>query len=972
MKNISLRKILVLYTFLIFMLPILIIGIGSIVITTIYLKNNVKENHNSFLNVIEKNIKDFFKNCEKDLLLLSFYIKERQFFSNYATNMIDVGNFEKILLLDKNGIIKDIYPSNFKDFIGFDYSNEKSIKFAIDKKDYSIDLIRYSFLNDKPSLIIAMPVIENDKIIGVVAGIVKFNKLRNNILELKECCAKMEFIITDRDGTVILHPDMQKMEQIETIDYIKDLRENVFNLVRIENDFYFVKYKIIKKINWIVVTLQNYNFIIALFNKISFLFLINILVGIVITIIALIVGAALIIKPIYSISYKTSLVSHGKYNIEKENYIIEELNSLSINLNKMVKKISQREEELRISENKYRKLIENSLDFIFKLDKKFNFTFISSSIENLLGYSSEEFKSNFKNILVKNRMNIISRRKIKDIFRTKLVPDPFNLELIHKNGYHIVLELQVAPIIENDNVIEVQGIARDITSRFYAEQQVIYLKNYLLNLIETMPSALITLDLDGRVTNLNSNALKIINRPKEEILGKILWKIEERFLKYLSYFNYVIEKNKMIEFREEETYENGEVKFFNVVFFPLKWEDSMVIGLRIDDVTHIEKTQMQLREVQKLETIGTIASGLSHDFNNILGAILGALRVIEERTKDKRSINCSLLNEDLETIKEASKKATHIVQQLMNFSRKQNIKFEVIDLNSEIKNVINIFSKSLGNKDIKIIFEDLKEPVWIEGNSTLIEQMILNLLLNARDAIATSGKVTINLKKVSHHEIKDLIENSDKKEFIEISIADTGKGIADDLKKKIFTPLFTTKKKGDGTGLGLSMVYNIVKNHKGYITFESKLNEGTVFYIYLPSVDIHNDKEILNIKKGGHGILIIDDDQYIRYTTEQILKECGYIVWSASNGEEALKILKENSGIDLILFDLIMPGLSGKELAKEILNLNKNYKILLTSGTKNDTTYFELENMGIRDFILKPFTFEEIAETIYNLLNKNI
>ncbi len=981
MKNISIKKILLIYTFIIFFVPILIIGIGSLFLTTLHLKDQIKSSCDSFLNVIEKDLKYFIRERETNLFFVASLYKKykiNEFWEFYIEkDFIDDGNFDTIFILNNKGIITNIFPTKMNHLIGLDYSNESVIKKVITENEMSISLIRYSFFNEKPSLLIAIPVFDSrDQLIAIVAGIIKFSKLKNNLLELKKCCANMEFIITDKSGTVLMHPDKQKMEQIETLDYLSKLKENVINFIQIENNFYFIKYKVIKKTEWLLLVLQDYNFVVSLFYKIFVLFFINILVGIIFAIISVIFGTYLISKPIYSLSYQTSQVSHTtNYNIKREEYFITELNSLSINLNKMIKRIAKREEELRISEAKYRKLIENSADFFFKVDKDINFTFISSSVENLLGYSAEEFKNNFRNIITKNRMNIESRRKIKDLFKTKIIPEPFNLELKHKkDDVPVVLELQVTPIPENDKIVEVQGVARDVTSRFYAQKEVIYLKNYLLNLIESIPSGLITLDKDGKVTNLNSNAVNIINKPKEEIIEKKLWEIDKRFVRYLSYFNYVLEKYKAVDIIEEIIIDRKE-KFFNITFFPMKWENSLIIGLRIDDVTEIEKTERQLQEIQKLETIGTIASGLSHDFNNILGAILGTLRVIEERTKNKKAINCSLLNNDLDVIKDASKKATYIVQQLMNFSRRQSIKFDIIELNNEVKNVINIFKKSLINKkNINIILKENKENIWIEGNSTLIEQMLLNLLLNARDAIEETGTITITLTKVKYENIKEIIkDSSNKNDFVCISISDTGKGIPDSIKSNIFSPLFTTKEKGKGTGLGLSMAYNIVKNHKGYITFDSIVNHGTTFYIYLPYVDINNyNKEKYEIKgEQKIGIMVVDDDLYIRQTTEQILKECGYKVFLAASGEECIKILKEKaSEIKVIILDVIMPGLHGKELVREIFKYGKNYQILLMSGTRNEITIFELENMGIKDFLLKPFTFEELGEAIYKLLNK--
>ena len=345
--------------------------------------------------------------------------------------------------------------------------------------------------------------------------------------------------------------------------------------------------------------------------------------------------------------------------------------------------------------------------------------------------------------------------------------------------------------------------------------------------------------------------------------------------------------------------------------------------------------QQQLLQSQKLESIGTLAGGVAHDFNNIMTVIIGLSQLVLSRTK-KSDPNY----QNLESILNSSQRAAELTKQLLLFSRKQDMDFEIINLNETIAGLRKMLDRLI-TEDIEVQ-NDLDYDLWqIKADRNQIEQVIINLAINARDAMPGGGKLTISTQNmVVNKEIAEDIPEIREGNYVRMDITDTGKGIKKKIRDKIFDPFFTTKGMAEGTGMGLSVVHGIVKKHKGGIKVASEIGEGTIFTIYFPARKGESQKDIdeethnfKDYKGKGETILVVEDEQSFLDYLNTILKTYGYNIHSAPNSTEALQIFKaEKENINLVLSDVIMPGISGVELADKLRELKDGIKIILSSG----------------------------------------
>lgn len=398
-------------------------------------------------------------------------------------------------------------------------------------------------------------------------------------------------------------------------------------------------------------------------------------------------------------------------------------------------------------------------------------------------------------------------------------------------------------------------------------------------------------------------------------------------------------------------------------------------------IKSIKKTDDQLRQAQKMETVGTLAGGLAHDFNNMLGGIVGTLSLIENRLEREGIVDKKSLEEYVTTMRDCSLRATNMVQQLLSLSRKQEMSMTQIDLNHIIKNVMKICENSF-DKSIQLNPIYTATPSIIKADTTQIEQALLNFCINAEHAMTLmrtkgetwGGLLTISIDKLSTDDYFCQIHpEAQLGTYYVISVKDTGVGMDMTTVAKIFNPFFTTKKTGEGSGLGLSMVYNIIKQHDGFIDVYSEPEIGSNLKIYLPALSMD---QIEGMRKSarkkipaGEGlILVVDDERAMRKTAEEILTTNGYRVILAKNGMEGLKIFKDHhADIDAVLLDMAMPEMSGKESFLEMKEIDPEIKVVLTSGFRHDDRVDDLMAMGVKVFVQKPYTFDNLVEVFHKL-----
>jgi signal transduction histidine kinase/ActR/RegA family two-component response regulator len=424
------------------------------------------------------------------------------------------------------------------------------------------------------------------------------------------------------------------------------------------------------------------------------------------------------------------------------------------------------------------------------------------------------------------------------------------------------------------------------------------------------------------------------------------------------------------------TCKDGTEKIIN--FIPVQLETGETL-MACEDITELKRAeeekallQEQLRQSQKVEAIGRLAGGIAHDFNNLLTVIKGYSELSRLRFKEGDP-----LRENMDEIQNATERAASLIRQLLAFSRRQVMEMKVLDLNTLLRDLDKMLRRVIG-EDIALVTLLAEDLGRTRADVGQIEQVIMNLAVNAKDAMPSGGKLTIETANVeldksyarSHVDVK-------QGHYVMFSVSDTGVGMTTEVRERIFEPFFTTKEKGKGTGLGLSTTYGIVKQSGGHIWVYSEQGKGTTFKIYLPRVnepleDITKDVLKEKLPRGNETILVVEDEEEVRKLTAKILERQGYRILETSNGDDALLACERRKGpIHLMLADIVMPGMSGSELAKLLKPLYPEIKILYMSGyTDNAVVRHGVLKKGV-NYIQKPFTTEGLARKVREVLDKD-
>ncbi len=507
-------------------------------------------------------------------------------------------------------------------------------------------------------------------------------------------------------------------------------------------------------------------------------------------------------------------------------------------------------------------------------------------------------------------------------------------------------------------------------------------KSYLSNIIESMPSMLITIDENNVITQWNQAAVLVTGVPAVNVIGKNIFEVTGLFDNFLTASKEFITK-RVPHYLYRQHLNGDDDNLKNISFYPLITNGVKGLVVRVDDVTELEKKDEQLRQMQKMETVGTLAGGLEHDFNNVLGGIVGIVSIMKYEILSNDGITPEKLNDYINIIEESGQRATDMVQQLLALSRKYELVLINTDLNSSTKHVIRLCKNSF-EKSVEIDYRPYPERAIYLADPTQIEQVILNLCLNAYHAMTLmkkeddhqGGLLTIRIEKIladkyfcNHHPEAEEIE------YWRLMIGDTGVGMDSKTIAKMFEPFFTTKEKGKGTGLGLAMVYNIIKQHNGFIDVYSEINIGTTISVYLPVLKEFNENEVNQVRdkviKGEGTILVIDDEAMMRNIAKTMLEDCNYKIYYAEDGVSGLeKYLQHKDEIDMVLLDMVMPKLSGEEVYDELKKINPDIKVLLTSGFLQDDRVQKVLSKGVNGFIQKPYTIEKLSKAVDRILNE--
>lgn len=593
--------------------------------------------------------------------------------------------------------------------------------------------------------------------------------------------------------------------------------------------------------------------------------------------------------------------------------------------------------------------------------------------QELLGKTTSELKLWIK---PDNREEVIAELKKKGSL------DDFEAVLRGKSGTTRIALIS-AKLITINNEASILWTAIDITEIKKAEESLRESEERYRIVAETATDAIITIDQDGKIIFANPAAERIFGYSVDEMTGnRILMLMPERLrdAHIAGISRYIKTGKRHISWEGIEIvgkHKDGhEIPLENSFGEIVKDGKRYFTGI-IRDITErkqaeqaLHESQERLRQAQKLEAIGRLAGGIAHDFNNILTSIIGYSDISLRRIpKDDP------LHHNLAEIRKSADRAANLTQQLLAYSRKQILQPSLLDLNEIVTDMEKMLHRLIG-ENVMLDIRLAERPGTIKADRGQIEQVLMNLVVNARDAMPKGGKVFVRTANVEIHEpisFKAFTIPPDK--YVLLQVSDTGHGMSEEVKTQLFEPFFTTKAVGKGTGLGLATVYGIIKQSGGYIIVESEMDKGTTFNIYLPLS--HEEKKTADAdfistepKHGVETILLAEDDEIVRNLTQEVLESAGYKVLVSNDCDDAIDICKKyEDKIHLLLTDVVMPKISGRELAEQLLLIRPQMKVLYMSGYTDD----DIVSHGVLDegvnLIQKPYTINDLTRKVRELLD---
>jgi PAS domain S-box-containing protein len=531
--------------------------------------------------------------------------------------------------------------------------------------------------------------------------------------------------------------------------------------------------------------------------------------------------------------------------------------------------------------------------------------------------------------------------------------------------------LENKPLDHRLNPNEIQ----DITEQGRTEQALKESTALFRSLVENMLDSAVIIDWDGKILFANQSGINLVGlNSLHDALGANMAKFvhPDYLTKVVEDLNRV--KNDQGGFLAEYKLVtiHGETKWIEALGNKIIFKGNTADLIILRDISErkiaedaLRKSEAQLKQAIKMEAIGTLAGGIAHDFNNLLMTIQG---------------NTSLMRYDLnsdhphyqtlEKIESAVKSGVKLTRQLLGYARKGQYEIKPLNLNRLTKEAADTIGRT--RKDIAIRYDLSNDLSTIMADQSQMEQVMLNLFVNAADAMPDGGDLILQTSNVTDEKVKEKHHDPKAGSYVLLTVTDTGLGMDQNTRDRIFDPFFTTKEMGRGTGLGLASVYGIIKSHSGYIDVESKKNSGSTFSVFLPASDIETRKPsaaMAQVEKQSGTILIADDEELVLDVGIKLIEIVGYNALEAKNGREAVAVYQKYCDtIDLVILDMIMPDMSGGEAYDEIKKINPTVKALLSSGYSLDGRAKEILDRGCDGFIQKPYTLEELSAKINEIL----
>jgi PAS domain S-box-containing protein len=623
---------------------------------------------------------------------------------------------------------------------------------------------------------------------------------------------------------------------------------------------------------------------------------------------------------------------------------------------------------------KFRMGIERSSDIVFLTDVDGNILYANPAFERVYGHRPEDVIGQNPRIL---KSGIVPPEVYHQFWQALLAKEVVTGEIVNqaKDGTLVTVEVSVSPTIgEDGNIIGYLAIQHDVTERKATEDALRRSETSYRELVEHAVYGVYRSTPDGRFLSVNPALVQILGYDSAEELLSVDMAVDI----YASQG----QRARMVErYGGQQLVEGLEVDWkrkddsrvtVRLSGRPILDEAGKVkyVEMLVEDVTERRALEQQLQHAQKLEAIGQLTAGIAHDFNNILTTIIAS----SELAAQSLSMEQEEVHADLEEITGAARRAAEMIKKLMAFGRREHLELEPIDLEPILHETASMMKRVLP-ENIELRLRVGQGCGLVQGNRGAIEQILLNMGANARDAMPQGGKLTVSLTRF-------LIDDEYRRRhgwgkpgfYVLLSITDSGTGMDARTQARIFEPFFTTKSVGRGTGLGLAMVYGLIKQHGGYIDLYSELGRGTTFNLYFPITEEIEQADrptaTAQVQHGAETILVVEDEEAIRRSAQRILERYGYRVLAAADGQQAMAFLQKHSGgVDLVVTDVVMPNLGGVGLYEQTRQAGSGVRFLFTSGYMASEVLDPKDGEPTPQFLRKPWTVTDLVTKVREVLD---
>jgi len=629
----------------------------------------------------------------------------------------------------------------------------------------------------------------------------------------------------------------------------------------------------------------------------------------------------------------------------------------------------------REAEEKYHNLFEESKDIVFISSPEGKFLDINPAGVELFGFTS---KKDVLSIDIARDLYIEPADRVR--YRRELLQNGFvkdyELTVRKVNGEKLTV-LETSSVVRDPQgaVIAFRGIMRDVTEQKRTQEALQLQRSYFQQLFENSPAGIVVLDAEDRILNANRSFQDLFKYGIDELQGKTLndFIVPPSLMEEgVQLSNSALNRN-VVQRETKRMRKDGTLVDVAVTGYPIIIEEELVgiYGIYID-ITGQKSLQEQLRQAQKLESVGTLAGGIAHDFNNILAIILGHAAGLDPSKNTPERMTRSV-----KAISTAAERGTALVKQLLTFARKTEPLFESVRTNEVIEELVKLLRETFP-KTIDLPTKLDPALPSIVGDPNQIHQILLNLCLNARDAMPAGGTLTFSTSLVKGSKLKHRFFEATEDLYVCVSVKDTGYGMDEATRNRIFEPFFTTKAKGKGTGLGLAVVYGVIGTHHGHIEVDSKPGAGTTFHLYFPVQSLKHDafleaKPAEQETRGGtETLLLVEDEEALRDLVRTMLTDNGYTVLTARDGKEAMDIfVRRRNDVALVVSDMGLPMMTGFDLFHEMKSISPQVKMVIASGYLEPELKAEIFRAGVKEFIQKPYTPDVLLNSVRNVLDRN-